>query len=219
MYLRDVMTTDVITIPSNAHVLDARRIMEENKLLRLPVVDRNENLVGILTKRDMDKLTLAEPNPRDLLEFSYSIASLYRTPVSQVMHRDVVTASPDMTVEEAVALAQKKKVGALVVVEDHHVVGIATTNDFFYKILNKVLGIGERGARIEVVGGGEGPVLEEILSCLNKAEQKITTLHIYKPQGKAKKNVILHLGSDDTSPCLDELKKKGFKVTIRKHTV
>ncbi|MDD4859688.1 MAG: CBS domain-containing protein [Dehalococcoidales bacterium] len=219
MYLRDVMTTDVITVKSNSHIMDARRLMEENKLVRLPVVDKNDNLVGILTKKDMDKLTLPEPNPRDILEFSYSIAALYRIPVSQVMHRDVVTASPDMTVEEAVALAQKKKVGALVVTEDHHVVGIATTNDFFYKILNKVLGIGEKGARIEVIGGGEGPVLEEILSCMNKSEQKITTLHIYKPAGKAKKNVILHLDTDDVGSCFDMLKGKGYKVNIRKHTV
>ncbi|MDD5127789.1 MAG: CBS domain-containing protein, partial [Dehalococcoidales bacterium] len=169
-----------------------------------------------VTKKDMDKLTLSEPNPRDILEFSYSISNLYRTPVSQIMHRDVVTASADMTVEEAVELAQTKKVGALVVTEDNLVVGIATTNDFFYKILNKVLGIGEKGARIEVIGGGEGPALEKILSCLNKAELKITTLHLYKPAGKAKKNVILHLGTDDPITCFDMLKKEGCKVNIRK---
>ncbi|MDD5127749.1 MAG: CBS domain-containing protein, partial [Dehalococcoidales bacterium] len=76
MYLRDIMTTDVITIKSNNHIMDARRLMEDNKLVRLPVVDKNGKLVGIVTKKDMDKLTLSEPNPRDILEFSYSISNL-----------------------------------------------------------------------------------------------------------------------------------------------
>jgi acetoin utilization protein AcuB len=215
MYLRDVMTTDVITLSSNAHIIDAKKVMDANKLQRIPVVDRGK-LVGIITKKDLDKLSLPKPNPRDLLEWSYSVASLYKIPVKDVMHRDVVTATPDMTVEEAVALAQSKKVGGLVVVEDREVVGIVTTNDFFYKILNKILGIGERGTRLEVVGGGEGSVLEEILSCLNKSGQRITTLHIYKVPGKAKKNVVIHLDSEDITPCVKDFEKKGYKVTIRK---
>ncbi len=215
MHLRDIMTTDVITIPSKAHIIDARRLMDSHKLQRIPVVDRGK-LVGIVTKRSLEKAILPEPNPRDLLEFSYSIASLYRTPIKQIMRRDVVTATPGMTVEEAVALAQAKQVGALVVVEDNQVVGITTTNDFFYKILNKVLGVGEPGARLEILGGGEGKPLEEIVSCLNKAGLNITALHIYKRPGRAKQNVVIHVDSDDVAQCVTELENKGYQVNLRK---
>lgn len=214
MYLRDVMTTDVITIPSKTSIFKARRIMEKNKLRRIPVVD-NGKLVGIITKKTLEKTVPAEPNPHDFFEFSYNIASLYRKPIRNIMKRDVVTASPDMTAEEAVALAQSKKVGALVVLEDKQVVGIATTNDFFYKILNKVLGVGDPGARIEVAGGGEGKSLEEIISCMNKAGLNITTLHIYKHPGRAKKNIVIHLDSKSVEQCVNELKSKGYKVSLR----
>jgi len=209
------MTTDVITIPSNTHIIEAKRLMESHKLQRIPVVDRGK-LVGIITKRSLEKAVPPKPNPRDLLEFSYSVASLYRTPIRNIMRRDIVTATPDMTAEEAVALAQAKKVGALVVVEDNQVVGIATTNDFFYKILNKVLGVGEPGARLEILGGGEGKPLEEIISCLNKAGLNITTLHIYKRPGRAKKNVVIHVDSDDVGQCVTEFKNKGYQVNLRK---
>jgi len=215
VHLRDIMTTDVITIPSNTHIIEAKRLMESHKLQRMPVVDRGK-LVGIITKRSLEKAVPPEPNPRDLLEFSYSVASLYRTPIRNIMRRDIVTATPDMTAEEAVALAQAKKVGALVVVEDNQVVGIATTNDFFYKILNKVLGVGEPGARLEILGGGEGKPLEEIISCLNKAGLNITTLHIYKRPGRAKKNVVIHVDSDDVGQCVTEFKNKGYQVNLRK---
>jgi len=215
MHLRDIMTTDVITISSKANIIDAKKLMESHKLKRIPVVDRGK-LVGIVTKRSLEKAVPPEPNPRDLLEFSYSIASLYRTPIKQIMRRDVVTATPGMTVEEAVALAQAKQVGALVVVEDNQVVGITTTNDFFYKILNKVLGVGEPGARLEILGGGEGKPLEGIISCLNKTCLNITALHIYKRPGRAKKNVVIHVDSDDVGHCVTELENKGYQVNLRK---
>jgi len=76
--------------------------------------------------------------------------------------------SPDITAEEALATAQEKKVGSLIVEDDcKHVVGIVTTNDFFYKIVNPVLGLGEPGTRIEIAGGGESKPLEDILSTIN----------------------------------------------------
>jgi len=208
------MTTDVITIPSKTSIIKAKRIMEKKKLRRIPIVDRGK-LMGIITRKTLEKAVPAEPNPRDFFEFSYSIASLFRKPVRDIMSRDVVTATPDMTAEEAVALAQSKKVGALVVLEDNQVVGIATSNDFFYKILNKVLGVGEPGARIEVAGGGEGKPLEEIISCINKAGLNITTLHIYKHPGRAKKNVVIHVDSEDVSQCVNEFKNRGYKVNLR----
>ena len=214
MHMRDIMTTDVITVHGNTHIIDAKRLMEANKLRRLPVLSRGK-LVGIVTKQSLDKVVPQEPNPRDLLEFSYSISSLYRTPVKDIMKKDVVTVTPDTTVERAVWLAQKKKVGALVVVEDEQVVGIATTNDFFYKILNKILGIDMPGTRLEVVGGGEGEALEEIIACLNRSEQNITTLHIYKRRGRAKKNLVIHLDSHDVEQCIAELENKGYKVIVR----
>ena len=215
MYLRDVMTTDVITIPSKTSIIKAKRIMEKKKLQRIPIVDGGK-LVGIVTRKTLEKAVPAEPNPRDFFEFSYSIASLFRKPVRNVMSPEVVTATPDMTVEEAVALAQSKKVGALVVLEDNQVVGIVTSNNFFYKILNRVLGLGEPGARIDIAGGGEGKALEGIISCMNKAGLNITTLHIYRHPGRAKKNVVIHVDSEDVSQCVNEFKNRGYKVSLRK---
>ena len=76
--------------------------------------------------------------------------------------------------------------------------------------------MGEPGARIEVAGGGEGKPLEEIISCINKAGLNITTLHIYRHPGRAKKNVVIHVDSEDVEQCANELKSKGYKISLRK---
>ena len=214
MYVRDVMTTNVITISGNTSVMRAKRMMDKKKIRRLPVVDDGK-LVGLVTAQRMERVAPAE-TARSMWELSYSFGSVYRTPVKQIMQKDMVTATPDMTVEEALALAQSNKVGALVVVDDGKVVGIVTTNDFFYRIVNKVLGLGEPGSRIEITGGGEGKAIEDIISTINKLCLKIVTLHVIAPPNKTEKDLVVHVDCKDVNELVAELKARGYMVDLRK---
>ena len=162
MYIRDIMTPNVVTIPSDTSIVNAKKVMDEKKLRRLPVVDKGK-LVGLVTANGLERVATTETVFRSIWELSSSLGSLYQTPVKAIMQKHVVTATPDMTVEEALALAQTSKVGVLVVAKNSKVVGIVTTNDFFYRIVNKVLGLGEPGIRVEIVGGGEGEAMAEII--------------------------------------------------------
>ena len=215
MYVRDIMTTNVITIPSNASVIEARRLMDQKKLRRLPVVDKGK-LVGVVSASGLER-AVQPATAGNVWELSYSLGSLYRTPVKDVMQKRVVTVTPTMTAEEALALAQSRKVGGLVVVENgNKVVGVVTTNDFFYRIVNKVLGLGEPGERIWVPGGGEGKALEEIISVINKQCMEITTLHIIAAPKATKKDLVAHVNCEDVSQLVAELKSKGYRVELRK---
>ena len=211
MYVRDIMTTNVVTIPSSTSIADAKRIMEAHGFRRLPVVDKGK-LVGIVTERKLEQVSPSKATSLSVWELSYL---LDKTPVKEIMERNVVTVPPDMTAEESLAVAQSNKVGALVVVEDDKVVGISTTNDFFYKIVNPLLGLGEPGARIEVTGGGEGKALEEVISTINKRGLKIATLHILAPPEATKRDIIVHVDSEDVAQLIAELEGKGYSVKLR----
>ncbi len=217
MLVRDIMSTHVISIPSNTSILEAKWVMDTHKLRRIPVVDKGK-LVGVVSASRLEKATPREVAPSgSMWDMAYSIVALHHTPVKEIMQKDVVTARPGMTVEEALALAQAKKVGGLVVVEKgNKVVGIVTSNDFFYRIVNKVLGVGEPGERIWVADGGEGKAMEEIISTINKQGLEIITLHIIAPPRKAKKDIVVHINSDDVSELVTELEGKGYEVEVRK---
>lgn len=218
MYVRDIMTAKVITVPSSTHIIQARRLMEENKLKRLPVVDKGK-LVGMVTIRRLEQVALPE-RPASIWEVTYGLGSIYRTRVRDIMQTNVVTVRPDMIVEDAVALAQSKKVGALVVVDENNkVVGIATTNDFFYRIVNKVLGVGEPGTRIEVSGGGEVKAMAEIISAINRVGLEIVTVFVTTPRNQTKKDIVIHLNTDDVTKLIAELQAKGYKVDLRHRQV
>jgi len=212
MYVRDIMTTNVVTIPSSTSIADAKRIMEAHRFRRLPVVDKGK-LVGIVTERRLESVSPSKATSLTIWELSYL---LDKTTVKEIMERNVVTVSPDMTAEESLTLAQSHKVGALVVVEEGRVAGIATTNDFFYKIVNPVLGLGEPGTRIEVVGGGEAKALAEVISTINKFGLGITTLHIEALPEAKKKDVCVHVDSEDVGRLVSELQGKGYKVSVRR---
>jgi acetoin utilization protein AcuB len=212
MYVRDIMTTNVVTIPSSTSIADARRIMEAHRIRRLPVVDKGK-LVGIVTIRRLESVSPSQATSLSVWELTYL---LNKVTVKEIMERNVATVSPGMSAEEALALGQSHKVGAAVVVEKGRVVGIVTTNDFFYKIVNPVLGLGQPGTRVEIIGGGETKALAEIIPIVNKLGLKITTLHIEQlPEAKTK-DVCVHINSKDVSQLLTALKGKGFKASVRK---
>jgi acetoin utilization protein AcuB len=212
MYVSDIMTTNVVTIPSSTSISSAKKIMEAHHFRRLPVVDKGK-LVGIVTEHGLETVSPSKATSLSVWELTYL---LDKTTVKEVMARDVITCSPDMTVEESIAIAQDHKVGALVVVEDGRVVGIVTTNDFFYKIVNPVLGIGEPGSRIEITGGGDSKELEKIISIINRLGLKMITCHVIAMPESAKKDVVMHVDTEDASQFVSELEAKGYKVSVRK---
>jgi len=210
MKVRDVMTWNVVTVTSDMPIMEARKIMDAHGVRRLPVVDRGK-MVGMVSK---ERITRTAPSPATSLsvwEINYLLAKMT---VKEIMSKDPVTVDPEMSVEAAIALAQKKGVGALPVLENNKLVGIATTNDFFYKILNPVLGIGKSGTRLVISKGGDIKGLQEILDAVKKAGAKIVSFHNMPPVEGKEQDVCLHLDKEDVKQLVKDLATKGYSTEI-----
>jgi acetoin utilization protein AcuB len=211
MLVSDVMSTNVVTIPSHTSLAEARRIMDAHNVRRLPVVDRGK-LAGVVTRDALERTGPSQLTTFSVHEMSYL---LNKITVEKAMRKEVVTVSPETTVEEAIALAQRKKVGSLVVVKDHTIVGITTTNDFFYKVLNHILGIGMAGSRIVVRNCYKGADVEKALAAINKSGVEIVTLFTIDLPEVQKHELIVHLECDDCSPAIRSLEEAGYEVNER----
>lgn len=210
MKVRDVMNWNVVTVSSDTPIMEARKIMDAHNIRRLPVVDRGK-LVGMVSKERIVRAGPSAATSLSVWEINYLMAKMT---VKEIMAKDVVTVSPDMSVESAVGLAQSKGVGALAVQEDHNLVGIVTTNDFFYKILNPVLGIGVPGTRLVVSNGAEVKAMKEVLECVGKQGAKIVALHSMPPLEGKEADLCLHLDTEDASQIVKDLKSKGYSTEI-----
>jgi acetoin utilization protein AcuB len=212
MRVRNIMTSPVVTVTSDMPVLEAAKLMKEKRIERLPVVDGGK-LQGIVTK---DRVLRASPSMATSLslhEIHYLFAKLT---VKEIMQRDVTTVTPDTTVENAVRLAQEKRVGCLPVIEDGHVVGILTTNDFFYLVLNPLLGIGEKGTRIIVRHCATPSQMVAALQCLADLEMEILNAAYLPSRRGGEKDLLLHVAEEDAAArVVQQMKAKGLDAEER----
>jgi acetoin utilization protein AcuB len=212
MLISDIMTTKVISVPSTTSLSAARKIMDGHKIRRLPVID-NMKVVGVVNKDGLDKMGPSQLTTFSMHEMVYLLSKIT---VGEIMHRDVVIVSPSTTIEEAVAIAQAKKIGFLVIVEDEKVVGVATTNDIFLGVFNPILGIGLPGSRILVINCFKGPDIEKVISTINNLNIGITNLFLSKFQISGKHDLMVHLDIPDATIAAEAIRKLGFSVVIRK---
>lgn len=125
MLVRNHMSTPAVTVRPDADYKVALKLMQDNALHHLPVVDAGGNLVGIAAERDL------------LLAAARFLQS--EVEVAEIMHRGVVTATPDMSVSEAAALMVGKRIGGLPVVDPaKQVIGIITETDLFKALVTSL---------------------------------------------------------------------------------
>ncbi len=207
MLVVDLMTRNVITVTRETPVLDALKIMDEHGFRRIPVVDEDLRPIGVVSRRGIGSL-----KPQSGLPSIWQLGhwASHHT-VGEVMHKKLVTVKPTDTVEYATAKAQTSQVGSLLVVEDGKIVGVVTTNDIFYKVVNPTLGIGESGTRVVIVGGGTGEHIEKIVATINKLGVAIKVIWgIFSPTNQ-KNNLIVHLDTDDARNVISELAGLGYQ--------
>ena len=208
MIIRDIMVTNIVSIPSTTSLYDARKIMDAHRIRRLPVIDKGK-LVGVVTKSALDRTGPSELTTFSMHELGYLLGKIT---VEKAMRRDVVTVSPDMNIEKAVALAQSKNVGALIVIEDERVVGVVTYQDIIYHIFNPILGIGMRGSRIVIRKCNKGPDIERVIRAINELKIGITNLFIANLPEAGKQELIVHLDTEDSHTVINEVTKLGCTV-------
>jgi acetoin utilization protein AcuB len=209
MRIRDVMTKNPITVDSESLVLDAQRIMKENSIRRLPVVDKG-NLVGIVTQHD---LLQASPSPATSLsihELNYLLAKMK---VKEVMKKNPFTLTPDTPFEEALRIGQDKKIGSFPVMDKGKLVGIITESDTV-RFLTRALGLREEGSRVTIEGlGGKFGDLEKIIAIANQHQTIILSMISLPRPEKKDWMIVLRLKTTDPDPIVRDFKKAGFNVT------
>lgn len=148
MLVNQIMQGSVITIHPTALAADAAQTMEEFEIRRLPVVDENGCLVGIVTDTDVLE---AETANRVLNNYEPGTEEQWLA-VGDIMTHEVVTIRPDATVGELAQQFMQHKIGGIPVVEadpDHcnrrRLIGIVTETDIFRMIADAWTSEQEKG--------------------------------------------------------------------------
>lgn len=137
------MTRNPITVAPDTPVSEAQRIMRREKIHRLPVLDKKNQLIGIVTEKD---LLYASPSPASTLDIHEMTYLLSQLTVKKVMSKVVITVNSQTVVEEAARIMVDNNIGGLPIVDDDVLVGIITESDIF-KVFMELFGARESGIR------------------------------------------------------------------------
>lgn len=203
MYVGKRMTREVIAAGPGDMVRDANRILQENLIHHLPVVEGGE-LVGIVSDTDIQEWILRE----EKVEEGGMVTRRTGT-VGEIMTRDVVTMNPWDTIEDALLILHKRRFGALPVVEGRKLVGIITKSDILATFID-TLHIEGIGVRIEVVMPREADYLIRLVRELAAMKIEILSLILSPLDGEFV--AFLRLGTIDVATVKTRLREAGFNV-------
>ncbi len=159
------MTRNPVTISPEANVVEASELMKKNKVHRLPVLDKDKKLVGIISEKD---ILHASPSPASSLSIHEMAYLLSKLTVKKLMTKNPVTVGKDIPVEEAARIMADEDLSALPVVDDGTLVGIVSKSDLF-KILIELFGARSLGVRVSFLVDEKSGKIAEVSKALSDA--------------------------------------------------
>jgi len=121
--LSDIMSYPVVTVNDDTKVEEVVMLLRDLGCSGMPVVDKDEHIVGVVSRRDFKKIRKSNH---------------MQSPIKAFMSRDVVTIDHDKSAIESAKLMIKHDIGRIPVMKDDEIVGIITRSDammYFYDLL------------------------------------------------------------------------------------
>ncbi len=146
MLVKDAMSTSVKTCSVDDSIKDIATVMCFNEISGLPVVDEDNNVLGIVSEKDV--LSSMFPDMQDMLdsggkpdfeEMEKDYKSILNNKVGDIMTKTVATVSPDMPVLRAASLMWVRKIRRIPVTEGNKLVGILSMGDVHKQIFKEAL--------------------------------------------------------------------------------
>ncbi|MFO7877781.1 MAG: CBS domain-containing protein [Desulfovermiculus sp.] len=141
MKISEIMSTDVITVQPDTNISQAASLLLDNHINGLPVVDADNNLVGIICQSDLivQQKKLPLPTVFTLLDGLIPLSSMSHlekevqkmaaTTVEQAMSPDPTAVSPDTELEDVADLMVKKNFHTIPVVKNGKLMGVVGKED------------------------------------------------------------------------------------------
>ena len=144
MLVRDVMTPQVISISKYESVVHVANILADKNISGLPVVDKENKVIGIITQADILSMVGVgrDHTFKDLLKYMLGEPLHERRVgdhVGDIMTAPALTIRPEASVADAVRIMDEKRIRRLTVVNSaNELIGIVTRADILKAVIRKM---------------------------------------------------------------------------------
>lgn len=212
MFIGEYMTSSPITVPSGILIPEARKLMNEYGIRHLPVVDAARRLIGIVTDRDLRSAYPSSVLTKDQRQLAFD--QVEKTEVAEIMTTSCTTLGPEASLDDALLIFDRDKVGGIPVVSEEGVVlGIFSLLDLT-AAYRKLFGIGEEGSiLLGVEDDGRENILCEITSLLEKQGIPVTRLIRLEEMSEDDGRIYMRINTPRPVEVVKLLKASGFTIT------
>ena len=209
MFVKDHMTKDPAVITRDVSLMKATDIMGKGKFHRLPVVDQEGRLIGLVTGGLVKEKSGADRTSLSIYELNYLLT---RTTVGDVMITDVRTIGPDAFLEEASGIMADNDISVLPVVDDDRkVLGIITDRDI-YRAFIDLTGYRKQGTRFVISCEDRPGQLLKVVQLFAEEDANLENLAVYHTE-RGFEIEIKATGEVSVERMTEVLRKAGFEVT------
>jgi acetoin utilization protein AcuB len=209
-FMRERIQRSPVTIRPDASFFEARSLIHDKGIRHLPVVDKENRLVGIVTESD-----IREAGPSDVAMLSVKeLTDLLGTlKVSELMvpKEKVITITPDTLIEEAIQLMHDNKIGCLPVVDQGKLYGIFTETDALAHLVD-IFGSKQKGTRLTVALEDKAGTMVGILEVFKK--HNVDVISIVSPSFlvEGRRIAAIRIETEAYEPIVRDLEKAGYPV-------
>ncbi len=209
MHVGRVMRTNPVTVLPDTSLVKARDIIAERQIRHLLVVDKKDQLIGIVSDRDLKQSWASPATTLSAHELNYILKQLT---VDVIMQKKIITVSPDTTIERAASIMQQNRISALPVVEKEKLTGIITTNDVM-EVLLEAIGIDRDSFRFTVLVKDRIGAVAEVSKILQDKGINIRSLVTWpEKRHPGVYQLVLRVPAADEQKSVSALKEAGFAV-------
>lgn len=209
MKVKHWMTKDPITVSPETLAVEAQKIMKENKIRRLPVVDKGK-LVGMVTFRNLIEAAPSSATSLSIHELNYLIMKIK---VKDLMKKNVTTVSPEDTVIDAIVRGVEKGIGGFPVVDDQgRLMGIVTETQIARAMI-QLFGTDAKSEIISLENVDLQPgTFGKIVTLVEKLGINIISMFSLPRRTTDLLRVYIRIKSGQREEAIQELKKAGYEI-------
>jgi len=200
----------VITIEKNDGIFKAQSRMAVHGIRHLPVVDKKNRLIGMVSDRDI-RSAMPYHTDRTIGKEDHAADSPSLI-VADIMTENPYYISTRHTFQDVLVLFQKIKVGAFPIVDEgQKIVGIISDRDMLNSFI-QLLGAGEPGSFMGIEARENIGVVSEVTRILAAQDISITSMLVLKDWKKGYKAIFIYLLTQNISQVRREMVNKGFQM-------
>jgi acetoin utilization protein AcuB len=209
-FMRERVQRHPATIGPEASFFEARKMIHDLGVRHLPVMDKSNKLIGLVTDRDIRQAAPSEATTLSFYELNYLLENLkvssFMTPLAKL-----ITITPDTLVEEAVQLMHDNKIGCLPVIEEGGLYGIFTETDALEHLVD-IFGLKEKGTRLSVALEDRPGSMLGILEIFKNHNVNVISVVSPSYMVEGKRIVAIRIRTEDYKDIVKDLEKANYPV-------